>query len=71
MGETSVPALVWNVFGSPAELATALAKTEVKQKLLKGGAESVGSTPEELGAYVRKDIDRIGKLVKAAGITAK
>lgn len=25
MGETSVPALVWNVFGSPAGLATALA----------------------------------------------
>jgi tripartite-type tricarboxylate transporter receptor subunit TctC len=53
------------------ELMQALAKPDVKQKLLKGGTEAVGSTPEELGAYVRKDIARIEKLVKAAGIVAK
>jgi len=53
------------------ELTQALAKPEVRQKLLKGGTEAVGSTSEELGAYVRKDIARIQKLVKAAGIVAK
>jgi tripartite-type tricarboxylate transporter receptor subunit TctC len=53
------------------ELTQALAKPDVKQKLLKGGTEAVGSTPEELGAYVRTDITRIEKLVRAAGIVAK
>lgn len=53
------------------ELNGALAKPEVKQRLLKGGVEAVGSTPEALGAYVRADIAKIEKLVKAAGIVAK
>jgi tripartite-type tricarboxylate transporter receptor subunit TctC len=53
------------------ELAQALAKPEVKEKLLKGGTEPVGGTPEDLGAYVRSDIARIEKLVKAAGIVAR
>jgi tripartite-type tricarboxylate transporter receptor subunit TctC len=53
------------------ELNGALAKPEVKQRLLKGGVEAVGSTPEALGAYVRADIAKIDKLVKAAGIVAK
>jgi tripartite-type tricarboxylate transporter receptor subunit TctC len=53
------------------EFMQALAKPDVKEKLLKGGTEPVGGTPEDLGAYVRKDIARIEKLVKSAGIVAK
>ena len=53
------------------EFMQALAKPDVKEKLLKGGTEPVGGTPEDLGAYVRNDIARIEKLVKSAGIVAK
>jgi len=50
------------------ELVAALGKPEVREKLLKGGVEAVGSSPEELGAYVKLDIARIEKLIKSAGI---
>ena len=50
------------------ELVAALGKTEIKERLLKGGVEAVGSSPEELGAYVKADIARIEILVKSAGI---
>jgi tripartite-type tricarboxylate transporter receptor subunit TctC len=53
------------------EFMQALAKPEVKEKLLKGGVEAVGGTPEDLGAYVLRDIARIDKLLKATGIVAK
>lgn len=50
------------------ELVTALGKAEVREKLLKGGVEAVGSSPEELGAYVKADIAKIEALIKSAGI---
>ena len=50
------------------ELVAALGKPDVREKLLKGGVEAVGSSPEELGAYVKADIARIEKLIKSAGI---
>ena len=50
------------------ELRKALQNAEVKEKLAQQGAEPLGSTPEEYGAYVRKEIDRWGKLVKQAGV---
>ena len=53
------------------ELMAALAKPDVREKLLKGGVEAVGGTPEELGAYVRADIARIEQLIKHAGIVAR
>ncbi len=52
------------------ELVTALAKPDLKERLLKGGVEAVGSTPEALAAYVRADIAKVEKLVKAAGLAA-
>ena len=53
------------------ELMAALAKPDVREKLLKGGVEAVGGTPEELGAYVRADIARIEQLIRHAGIVAR
>jgi len=50
------------------ELVAALGRSDVREKLLKGGVEAVGSSPEELGAYVKADIARIEKLIKSAGI---
>jgi tripartite-type tricarboxylate transporter receptor subunit TctC len=50
------------------ELVLALGKAEVRERLLKGGVEAVGSSPEELGAYVKADIAKIEVLIKSAGI---
>jgi tripartite-type tricarboxylate transporter receptor subunit TctC len=50
------------------ELVGALARPEVREKLVKGGVEAVGGTPEELTAYVRADIAKIEKLIRVAGL---
>ncbi|HUN68667.1 MAG TPA: tripartite tricarboxylate transporter substrate binding protein [Burkholderiales bacterium] len=50
-----------------AALVKALADPQVKSLIEKGGYESVSSTPEELGAMVRRDIDRWGKIIKDIG----
>ena len=50
------------------ELVLALGKADVKERLLKGGVEAVGSSPEELGAYVKADIAKIEILIRNAGI---
>jgi tripartite-type tricarboxylate transporter receptor subunit TctC len=50
------------------ELVAALGKPDVKERLIKGGVEAVGSSPEELGAYVKSDIAKIELLIKSAGI---
>ena len=54
-----------------AELLKALQSPEVKEKLALQGAEPLGSTPAEYGAYIRKEIDRWGKLVQQAGVKAE
>ena len=51
-----------------AELKKALQNPEVKEKLAQQGAEPLGSTPEEYGAYIAKEIDRWGKLVRQARV---
>jgi tripartite-type tricarboxylate transporter receptor subunit TctC len=53
------------------ELRKALANGEVRAKLAQQGAEPLGSSPEEYGAYIRKEIDRWGKVVKQSGVTAE
>ena len=51
-----------------AELRKALQNPEVKEKLAQQGAEPLGSTPEEYGAYIAKEIDRWGTLVRQARV---
>ena len=53
------------------ELVLALGKSEVRERLIKGGVEAVGSSPEELGAYVKSDIAKIEQLIRSAGIGTK
>jgi len=50
------------------ELVPFLQKPETKQIFLKAGVETIGSTPEELAARVKSEMDRLGKVIKAAGI---
>jgi tripartite-type tricarboxylate transporter receptor subunit TctC len=50
-----------------AGLVKALADPAVKAAIEKGGYESVSSTPEALGAMVKRDIERWGKVIKDIG----
>jgi tripartite-type tricarboxylate transporter receptor subunit TctC len=58
------PAIVqrWN-----AEVTKALADPEVKARLAAQGAEPLGSTPEQYGAYLKSEVARWAKVVKATG----
>jgi tripartite-type tricarboxylate transporter receptor subunit TctC len=50
-----------------AELTRALAAPDVRDAMLKLGAEPVGSTPQEFAAYIKAEADKYAKLVKASG----
>ncbi|HBL66773.1 MAG TPA: ABC transporter substrate-binding protein, partial [Achromobacter sp.] len=41
-----------------------------RQKAAEQGAEAIFMGPKELGAYTQSELDRWGKVVKAANITA-
>ena len=41
---------------------------DVKEKFFNAGAEVIGSSPEELAAVLKKDMDRSAKLIKEIGI---
>ena len=50
--------------------AQALKSPEVKDKLSTQGAILVGNSPEEFADYIRSEIDKWGKVAKAANIKA-
>ena len=54
-----------------AETRKALGSTDVRESLEKTGNEPVGSTPEEFGAFVRSEMAKWSKVVKAANIKAE
>jgi len=45
----------------------ALRQREFQDKLMELGFEQVGNTPEEFAAYIRTEIDKWGRVVKASG----
>ncbi len=51
------------------EINKALQSAEVKEKLALQGTEPLGSTSEEYGAYVKKELARWAAVVKATGVT--
>ena len=51
-----------------ADITRVLGATEVRDKLTGLGFDVVGNTPEQFATLIRNDIERFGKLVKAAGI---
>jgi len=53
------------------ELVKALNSPEVKDLLNKQGLEAAPSTPEELAAYMKREYDTWGRVVKQAGIKAQ
>ena len=50
------------------EANKALGSQEMKQRLAADGAEPLGSTPAEFGAFIRREIEKWGKVVEAAKI---
>ena len=50
------------------EIARLLKTPEVRERLLREGAEPVGSTPEEFSAYLAEDQSKWAKVIKAANI---
>lgn len=51
-----------------AEVVAFLNAAETKERFFNAGLEANGSTPEQLVAFMKADVARLGKLVKDAGI---
>jgi tripartite-type tricarboxylate transporter receptor subunit TctC len=51
-----------------AEIGRAIAAPDVREKLTAAGAEVVGGSPDDFARIVRDDVERWGKVVRAAGI---
>jgi tripartite-type tricarboxylate transporter receptor subunit TctC len=54
-----------------AEIVRALNSPDMREKLTGQGADPVANTPEQALAYIEKEIDKWGKVIKAAGIKAE
>jgi len=52
-----------------AEILKVLASSDVRAKLALQGAEPLGSTPTEYGAYIKSEVDRWIRVVKQSGVT--
>jgi tripartite-type tricarboxylate transporter receptor subunit TctC len=51
-----------------SEILKALKSSEVSEFMAREGADPVGSTPEELGAYFRKEYEKYAKIIKSRNI---
>ena len=49
------------------ELLAALKNNDLRQRLMTEAFEPIGTPPEELGAYMKSEIARWAKLIKATG----
>jgi tripartite-type tricarboxylate transporter receptor subunit TctC len=52
------------------EIVRALARPELKEKLLMAGIEALGSSPEATAALIKDESARMGQVIKAASILA-
>ncbi len=52
------------------EIVAIIRLPQVKDHLLAEGAEPVGNTPEQFGAFIKSEIDKWGKVIRAAGLRA-
>ena len=71
---------LWGMFMVPAatpkevvarlhrETARALQTGEVRERLAGMGVDAVGTTPEQASAYLKSEIDKYAKVVKAIGL---
>ena len=54
-----------------AEIVKVLAIPEIRQRLIQGGSEVIGNSPEEADRFLQTEIARWGAVVKAAKISAE
>jgi tripartite-type tricarboxylate transporter receptor subunit TctC len=59
------PAIVAKLHSAAVE---AMRNSDVKEKLAAQGATLVGNSPEEFGAFIKSEIEKWAKVVKAANI---
>ena len=69
LGPTALPADIVRKLNS--EIVKALGSTDMKKRLEELGADPVGSTPEQLAAYMNVEIAKWAKVIKSAGIKAE
>jgi tripartite-type tricarboxylate transporter receptor subunit TctC len=50
---------------------TATQRPEMRKQLLGQGAEPLSGTPEDLAAYLRRELDKYGKIIREAGVKAE
>ncbi|OGA23283.1 MAG: hypothetical protein A3I02_12180 [Betaproteobacteria bacterium RIFCSPLOWO2_02_FULL_67_26] len=53
----------WNT-----EVGKILASADIKERFLRDGQEPIAGTPDEFGGFLRAEIEKYAKIVKAAGI---
>ena len=53
------------------EIVRFLRTAEAKEIFFKNGSETVGSSPAELAAAMKKEMDRLGKVIRDNGIRAE
>ena len=53
----------WN-----AEVGKILASADIKERFLNDGLEPMGGSPEEFAKFIRAEIDKYAKVIKAAGV---
>ena len=51
-----------------SEIAAALKSPEVREFMAKEGAEPVGSTPQELATYFKREVERYAKVIRAGNV---
>ena len=54
-----------------AEILKALKSPDVRDFITKEGGDPVGSSPEELAKYFRREVEKYAKIIKAGNITAE
>ena len=50
------------------EMMKVLQATDMREAISRDGAEPVGSTPEELGAYFRREVEKYAKVIRTAKV---
>jgi len=51
-----------------AEIAAILKDPETRERIARDGAEPVGNTPQQFGAFMKSEIEKWRKVIRAAGI---
>ena len=69
LGPSNMPADVTAKIAK--DTAEAMKSPPIKARLIKLGATSIGSSPQEFGRLIQSDYDKWGPIIKAAGIKAE